>query len=50
MRFLPASVDGVIDYLAALALIVAPFFIIPVEAGPIANYYSCGVGYKSEYG
>ena len=44
MRFLPASIHGVIDYLAAIALIVAPFFLIPASDGPIAMYLSVAAG------
>lgn len=44
MRILSAGLHGVIDYLAAIALIVAPFFLIPVEAGPIAKYLSVAAG------
>lgn len=35
---------GVIDYLAAIALIVAPFFVLPADAPAIAIWFSVAAG------
>ena len=44
LKFLSPTVHGYIDYLAAIALIVAPFFVIPAEAPAIATWLSIAAG------
>ncbi|MEM1192440.1 MAG: hypothetical protein AAGH42_03495 [Pseudomonadota bacterium] len=44
MRFLNSTLHGYIDYAAALALIIAPFFFLPASAPAIATWLSVAAG------
>jgi len=44
MKFLSPTVHGYIDYAAAIALIIAPFFILPEGAPTTAFWLSIGAG------
>lgn len=44
MKILSATIHGYIDYAAALALIIAPFLILPSEAPAIALWFSVAAG------
>ena len=44
LKILSPTVHGVIDYLAAIALIVAPFFVLPADAPAIAIWFSVAAG------
>lgn len=44
LKILSPTVHGVIDYLAATALIVAPFLILPADAPAIATWFSVAAG------
>lgn len=44
MKFLSSTLHGFVDYAAALALIIAPFVILPVDAPSIATWLSVTAG------
>jgi hypothetical protein len=44
MRFLSPTIHGFIDYAAAIALIVAPFLLLPDTAPAIATWFSVAAG------
>ena len=44
MKFLSSKLHGFVDYAAALALIIAPFVILPADASPIAIWLSVAAG------
>jgi hypothetical protein len=44
MRIINEKLHGLIDYLAAIALIAAPFVVFPADALPLAKWISAATG------